>query len=98
AKILRRSAKNWDGGYAISGIVGNGDAFVLRDPSGIRPAFYYQDDEIVVAASERPAIQTAFNIAFRDVKEIAPGHALNVRKYGHLIHEIFREAQENRAC
>jgi amidophosphoribosyltransferase len=98
AKILRRSAKNWDGGYAISGIVGNGDAFVLRDPSGIRPAFYYQDDEIVVAASERPAIQTAFNIAFRDVKEIQPGHALIVKKDGTVSQEIFREPEEKRAC
>lgn len=98
AKILRRSAKNWDGGYAISGIVGNGDAFVLRDPSGIRPAFYYQDDEIVVAASERPAIQTAFNIAFRDVKEIQPGHALIVKKDGTVSQEIFREPGEKRAC
>ena len=98
AKILRRSAKNWDGGYAISGIVGNGDAFILRDPSGIRPAFYYQDDEIVVAASERPAIQTAFNIAFRDVKEIQPGHALIVKKDGSVSQEIFREPQEKRAC
>lgn len=98
AKILRRSAKNWDGGYAISGIVGNGDAFVLRDPSGIRPAYYYCDDEIVVAASERPAIQTAFNIAFRDVKEIQPGHALIVKKNGAVSQEIFREPQEKRAC
>ena len=98
AKILRRSAKNWDGGYAISGIVGNGDAFVLRDPSGIRPAYYYQDDEIVVAASERPAIQTAFNIAFKDVKEIEPGHALIVKKSGAVSQEIFREPEEKRAC
>ncbi|MEJ2883170.1 amidophosphoribosyltransferase [Pedobacter sp. GR22-6] len=98
AKILKRSAKNWDGGYAISGIVGNGDAFVLRDPSGIRPAYYYQDDEIVVAASERPAIQTAFNIAFRDVKEIEPGHALIVKKNGKVTQEVFREPQEKRAC
>ncbi|TKC07007.1 amidophosphoribosyltransferase [Pedobacter frigoris] len=98
AKILKRSAKNWDGGYAISGIVGNGDAFVLRDPSGIRPAYYYQDDEIVVAASERPAIQTAFNIAFKDVKEIEPGHALIVKKSGKVTQEIFREPQEKRAC
>ncbi|MBC7567583.1 MAG: class II glutamine amidotransferase [Pedobacter sp.] len=98
ATILKRSAKNWDGGYAISGIVGNGDAFVLRDPSGIRPAFYYQDDEIVVAASERPAIQTAFNIPFRDVKEIQPGHALIVKKNGTVTQEIFREPQEKRAC
>ncbi|NRF39773.1 class II glutamine amidotransferase [Pedobacter foliorum] len=98
AKILKRSAKNWDGGYAISGIVGNGDAFILRDPSGIRPAFYYQDDEIVVAASERPAIQTAFNIPFKDVKEIEPGHALIVKKNGTVTQEIFREPEEKRAC
>ena len=98
AKILRRSAKNWDGGYAISGIVGNGDAFVLRDPSGIRPAFYYADDEIVVAASERPAIQTAFNIPFKDVKEIEPGHALIVKKNGKVTQEVFRDPEEKRAC
>jgi amidophosphoribosyltransferase len=98
AKILRRSAKNWDGGYAISGIIGNGDAFVLRDPSGIRPAYYYADDEIVVAASERPAIQTAFNIQFKNVKEIEPGHALIVKKDGTVTQEIFREPQEKRAC
>ncbi|EDM35813.1 amidophosphoribosyltransferase [Pedobacter sp. BAL39] len=98
AKILRRSAKNWDGGYAISGIVGNGDAFVLRDPAGIRPAFYYADDEIVVAASERPAIQTAFNIPFRDVKEIEPGMALIVKKSGKVTMEEFREPLEKRAC
>ena len=98
AHILRRSAKTWDGGYAISGIVGNGDAFVLRDPSGIRPAYYYQDDEIVVAASERPAIQTAFNVGFGQVKEIQPGHALIVKKDGTVSQEIFREPQEKRAC
>jgi amidophosphoribosyltransferase len=96
--ILRRSAKTWDGGYAISGIVGNGDAFVLRDPSGIRPAFYYADDEIVVAASERPAIQTAFNIPFSQVKELEPGYALIVKKNGKVTQEIFREPQEKRAC
>lgn len=96
--ILRRSAKTWDGGYAISGIVGNGDAFILRDPSGIRPAYYYQDDEIVVAASERPAIQTAFNVGFNEVKEIEPGHALIVKKDGTVSQEIFREPQEKRAC
>ena len=98
AHILRRSAKTWDGGYAISGIVGNGDAFVLRDPAGIRPAFYYADDEIVVAASERPAIQTAFNIHFNDVKEIEPGHALIVKKSGEVTQEVFREPEEKRAC
>ena len=98
ANILRRSAKTWDGGYAISGIVGNGDAFILRDPAGIRPAFYYADDEIVVAASERPAIQTAFNIPFRDVQEIKPGHALIVKKNGKVSQEMIREPLEKRAC
>jgi amidophosphoribosyltransferase len=98
ANILRRSAKTWDGGYAISGIVGNGDAFFMRDPAGIRPAFYYVDDEIVVAASERPAIQTAFNIALKDVKEIEPGHALIVKKDGTVTQEMFREPLEKRAC
>ncbi len=98
ANILRRSAKNWDGGYTISGIVGNGDAFVLRDPSGIRPAFYYADDEIVVAASERPAIQTAFNVQIKEVKEIEPGHALIVKKDGTVTQEMYREPAEKRAC
>lgn len=98
ANILRRSAKNWDGGYTISGIVGNGDAFVLRDPSGIRPAFYYADDEIVVAASERPAIQTAFNVQIKQVKEIEPGHALIVKKDGTVTQEMYREPAEKRAC
>jgi len=96
--ILRRSAKTWDGGYAISGIVGNGDAFILRDPAGIRPAFYYCDDEIVVAASERPAIQTAFNIPFTKVEEIKPGHALIVKKNGTVTQEEIREPLEKRAC
>ncbi len=98
ANILRRSAKDWDGGYTISGIVGNGDAFVLRDPSGIRPAFYYADDEIVVAASERPAIQTAFNVQIKQVKEIEPGHALIVKKDGTVTQEMYREPKEKRAC
>jgi amidophosphoribosyltransferase len=98
ANILRRSAKNWDGGYTISGIIGNGDAFVLRDPAGIRPAFYYADDEIVVAASERPAIQTAFNVQIKQVKEILPGHALIVKKDGTVTQEMYREPTEKRAC
>ncbi len=96
--ILRRSAKNWDGGYTISGIIGNGDAFILRDPSGIRPAFYYADDEVVVAASERPAIQTAFNVQIKDVKEILPGHALIVKKDGTVTQEMYREPEEKKAC
>jgi amidophosphoribosyltransferase len=84
AKILRKSAKNWDGGYTISGIIGHGDAFIMRDPVGIRPAYYYYNDEIVVGASERPAIQTAFNIPIEDIKEVKPGHALIVKKNGKI--------------
>jgi len=98
AKILRKSAKNWDGGYTIAGILGHGDAFVMRDPVGIRPAYYYYNDEIVVAASERPAIQTAFNIPIEDIKEIKPGHALIVKKNGRISEDLFSEPQELKAC
>ena len=69
-KILKRASKDWDGGYAMVGLLGHGDAFVLRDPAGIRPAYYYEDDEVAVVASERPVIQTAFNVDFEDVKEL----------------------------
>ncbi len=78
--ILKRSSEDWDGGYVMAGIFGHGDAFVLRDPSGIRPAFYYYDDEVVVVSSERPAIQTAFNVNTSDVQEIEPGYALIIKK------------------
>ncbi|WP_183566320.1 amidophosphoribosyltransferase [Mucilaginibacter sp. SP1R1] len=98
AKILRKSAKNWDGGYTIAGILGHGDAFVMRDPVGIRPAFYYYNDEIVVAASERPAIQTAFNVPIEDIKEIRPGHALIVKKNGKITEDMFSEPKEKKAC
>jgi amidophosphoribosyltransferase len=98
AKILRKSAKNWDGGYTIAGIIGHGDAFVMRDPVGIRPAYYYYNDEIVVAASERPAIQTAFNIPVEDIKEIRPGHALIVKKNGKITEDMFSEPLEKKAC
>ncbi len=98
AHILRRSAKTWDGGYTISGVFGHGDAFIMRDPAGIRPAYFYQDDEILVAASERPAIQTAFDIPFDEVQEIKPGHALIVKKNGVISHEMFMEPVEKRAC
>jgi amidophosphoribosyltransferase len=98
AKILRKSAKNWDGGYTIAGILGHGDAFVMRDPVGIRPAFYYYNDEIVVAASERPAIQTAFNVPIEDIREIKPGHALIVKKNGKISEDMFSEPQEKKAC
>lgn len=98
ARILRRSAKTWDGGYTITGIFGHGDAFVMRDPAGIRPAFYYQDDEVLVVASERPAIQTAFNVKYEKIQEIKPGHALIVKKDGRISEEEFREPVELRAC
>jgi len=98
AKILRKSARSWDGGYTIAGILGHGDAFVMRDPIGIRPAYYYYNDEIVVAASERPALQTAFNIPIEDIKEIRPGYALIVKKSGKITEEMFSEPQEKKAC
>ncbi|MBB5395579.1 class II glutamine amidotransferase [Mucilaginibacter sp. AK015] len=98
AKILTKSAKNWDGGYTIAGIMGHGDAFVMRDPVGIRPAFYYYNDEIVVAASERPAIQTAFNIPIEDIREIKPGHALIVKKNGTITESMFSEPLEKKSC
>ena len=82
AKILARSAKNLDGGYAMAGLLGHGDAFVFRDPAGIRPAYFYQDDEVVVVASERPVIQTVFNVPFEKVQEIDPGNALIIKKNG----------------
>ncbi len=97
-KILKRSAKTWDGGYTIAGIFGHGDAFVMRDPAGIRPAFYYQDEEILVVASERPVIQTAFNIPIGAVKEIKPGHALIAKKDGTVTEEMFRQPVEQRSC
>ena len=98
AKILRKSARSWDGGYTIAGILGHGDAFVMRDPIGIRPAYYYYNDEIVVAASERPAIQTAFNIPIGDIREIKPGHALIVKKNGKITEEMFSEPLVKKAC
>lgn len=98
ANVLRNASKHWDGGYVINGMIGHGDAFVMRDPSGIRPAFYYQDDEVVIAASERPVIQTAFNVPIEEVKEIAPGTALIVKKNGDVIHSVIREPLERKAC
>jgi amidophosphoribosyltransferase len=96
--ILKNSAIDWDGGYAMAGLVGHGDAFVLRDPSGIRPAFYYQDDEVVVVASERPVIQTAFNVPIDSVKEIDPGHALIIKKDGDVSMKLVREPLEKMSC
>jgi amidophosphoribosyltransferase len=83
-KILKKASKDWDGGYVIGGMIGHGDSFVLRDPAGIRPAFYFKDEEIIVVASERPAIQTAFNLNLEDIQEIPPGNALIINKKGEL--------------
>ncbi len=98
AKILKRAAKNWDGGYAMAGLLGHGDSFVLRDPAGIRPAFYYKDDEVVVVASERPVIQTVFNVEFDDVKELEPGHAIITKKSGETSIKKILEPLERKAC
>ncbi len=97
-KILERSSRRWDGGYVISGMFGHGDAFVARDPWGIRPASYYIDDEIVVVASERAVIQTAMNIGIREVQELRPGYALVIKKNGEVKEEEVRVPQERRSC
>ena len=98
AKILRRAAKNLDGGYAMAGLLGQGDAFVFRDPAGIRPAYFYQDDEIVVVASERPVIQTVFNVPFEKVHEIDPGAALIIKKNGTVSMQEILPAITKKAC
>ena len=90
-KILKKASEDWDGGYAMAGLLGHGDAFVLRDPNGIRPAFWYEDDEICVVASERPVIQTAFNLKVEDIQELKPGHALIIKKNGNVTEELINE-------
>ena len=97
-KILRKASKSFDGGYVMEGIIGNGDAFVLRDPNGIRPAYYYENDEVVVAASERPAIQTTFDIKYEDVRELERGKVLIVKNNGKTEVVPFIEQRENKAC
>ncbi|MCK9421986.1 MAG: amidophosphoribosyltransferase [Bacteroidales bacterium] len=97
-KILRKAAKTWDGGYVIAGLFGHGDAFVMRDPCGIRPAFYYQDEEIVVVTSERPVIQTTLNVPFGAISELRPGHALIIKKDGRVAEKEFRKPEEKRSC
>ncbi len=97
-QVLRDSAKRWDGGYVIGGLLGHGDAFAMRDPAGIRPAFYYADDEIVVVASERPVIQTALNVKIEQVQELKPGHALVIKKNGEIICDRFIDPAPKRAC
>jgi len=96
--VLFNASKRFDGGYAIAGLLGHGDAFVLRDPNGIRPAFYYKDDEIVVVTSERPAIQTAFNVPADKIKELQPGHALIIKKNKHVSEVSVNPAKEKLSC
>ncbi|MCD4773483.1 MAG: amidophosphoribosyltransferase [Bacteroidales bacterium] len=96
--VLKKSSVYWDGGYVIAGIIGHGDAFVMRDSSGIRPAFYYKNDEVVVVASERPVIQTTFNVPFESVKEIKPGNALIIKKNGSTGEYSYKPANNPKPC
>lgn len=97
-KILKDASKKWDGGYSMAGMFGHGDAFVLRDPNGIRPAHWYMDDEVVVVTSERPQIMTAFNIPAEKIQEIKPGHALIIRKNGDVLEKQVRTPKEKKSC
>ena len=97
-RILKRAAKYWDGGYAMEGMFGHGDAFVLRDPAGVRPAFYYQDEEVVVVASERPAIQTVFNVKYENIQELPPGNAIIIKKSGAVAIKEIVPATVRKAC
>ena len=97
-KILRKSSTYWDGGYAIAGLLGHGDAFVMRDPSGIRPAYYFQNDEFVVATSERPAIQTAFNLTHDQIVELKPGHVLIIKKNGKINEVEYKKPNIRKSC
>lgn len=97
-KILKKSSKDWDGGYAMAGMLGHGDAFVLRDPAGIRPAYYYKDNEVIVIASERPAIQTVFNVPFQSINEIDPGCAVIMKKDGSMNISQIIEPLERKSC
>lgn len=97
-RVLSRAAKDFEGGYAMTGLLGHGDAFVLRDPNGIRPVYYYQDDEVVVAASERPAIMTTFNVSFESVRELKPGHALIIKKKGTVREAQCLMPRERKSC
>ena len=97
-RLLQRASRKFDGGYVMAGMIGHGDAFVFRDPSGIRPAFYYQDDEIVVVASERPAIQTCIGVSINEVQELQRGHALIIKKNGTVSEVLCKDQLERTAC
>ncbi len=97
-KVLKKASKDWDGGYVIGGLLGHGDAFVVRDPAGIRPAYYYSDDEVLVVASERPVIKTVFNTVNNSIKEINPGCGLVIKKSGDLIIEKVTNPVKRKSC
>jgi len=97
-RILERASRNFDGGYAMAGLFGHGDSFVLRDPAGIRPAYFYEDDEVVVVASERPVIQTVFNVPFEKVQELDPGSAIIIKKNGNVSVQEVRTPLIKKAC
>ncbi len=97
-RLLARATKKFDGGYIMAGMVGHGDGFIMRDPNGIRPAFYYHDEEVVVAASERPAIQTAFKVRLKNVKELKPGHVLAIKKNGRVTEQQYTKPGKRRSC
>ena len=97
-KILKKASKDWDGGYVIGGLVGHGDAFVIRDPAGIRPAYYYKDDEVLVVASERPVIKTVFNTPENSIKVLGPGDGLVIKKSGELIIKNIIKPVEKKSC
>ena len=97
-KILQKASEDWDGGYAMAGLLGHGDAFVLRDPSGIRPAYWYEDDEICIVASERPVIQTAFKLKVENIKELKPGYALIIKKNGTVTEELINKPLPPKKC
>lgn len=98
ASILKKASKNWDGGYVMAGLLGHGDAFVFRDPNGIRPVYYYADNEIVAAASERPVLLTTFNLPLESVKELDPGHSLIIKKNGQYFIKKIKKEAERRSC
>ena len=97
-KILKHAANSLDGGYVMCGLIGHGDAFVMRDPNGIRPAFWFEDDEIVVVASERPVIQTAFNLSADQIQEVSPGHALIIKRDGSVSMPQVKQPGEQKSC
>ena len=97
-KILQKASEDWDGGYAMAGLLGHGDAFVLRDPSGIRPAYWFEDDEICIVASERPVIQTAFNLKVENIRELKPGYALIIKKNGTVTEELINKPLSPKKC